>query len=332
MHKATFLQSIAEAQREEMQRDSRVFIMGEDLVFDFFGTTPNFIQQFGAERVRDTPLSEAGFVGAAAGAAMVGMRPIVDLNIASFVYPAMDQIVSIIAKSRYLYGGQAKLPLVIRMCMFYGNGNAAQHSDRPYPLFMSIPGLKIIVPSTPYDMKGLLKSAIRTDDPVLSFEDGTLWSGSAEIPDEEYLIPLGKADIKHAGTDTTVVAIAGAVRHAIAAAQLLEREGVSVEVIDPRTLVPLDRATILDSVRKTGRLVIADPANRSCGVAAEISAIVSEQGFWDLKAPVVRVTTPDTHIPFSPPLEQPLYPNKERIIKAVRHTLTPRAHAKELQA
>lgn len=321
MRKLTFLQAIGEAQREEMRRDPRVFIMGEDVVYNVFGTTAGFPDEFGLERIRDTPISEAGFVGAAAGAAMVGMRPIVDLTIATFAYPAMDQIVSIIAKSTYLYGGQAKVPLVIRMCMFYGNSNAAQHSDRPYPMFMGIPGLKIICPSTPYDMMGLLKTAIRDDDPVLSFEDGTLWTSSSEVPDDELLVPFGKADIKHPGSDVTVVAIAGAVRHALAAAQELQKEGISVEVVDPRTLVPLDRATILESVHRTGRLVVADIAHRTCGAASEISAIVAEDGFWDLKAPIVRVTTPDTHIPFSPPLEQPLYPNKERIARAVRHVL-----------
>jgi acetoin:2,6-dichlorophenolindophenol oxidoreductase subunit beta len=322
MHKVTFLQAITEAQREEMRRDPRVFIMGEDVVCNLYGATGGLGEEFGLERIRDTPISEAGIVGAGAGAAMVGMRPIVDVTIAPFIYPAMDQVVSIIAKSTYLYGGQAKLPLVLRANMMYNSGNAAQHSDRPYSLFMAIPGLKIIVPSNAYDMKGLLKTAIRDDDPVLCFEDATLWSSMSEVPDEDYLIPLGQADIKHKGTDVTVVAIAGAVNHALSAAHELHSVGTSVEVVDPRSLVPLDRTTILESVRRTGRLVIADPANRTCGAAAEISAIVAEEAFWDLKAPIVRVTTPDTHIPFNRSLEKPLYPSKERITRAVQHVLS----------
>jgi pyruvate dehydrogenase E1 component beta subunit len=318
----TYLDAIREAQREEMRRDDSVFIMGEDIVANVFGTTTGFAAEFGLERVRDTPISEAGFVGAAAGASMVGMRPIVDLTLASFVYPAMDQIVSIIAKSRYLYGGQTNLPLVLRMCMFYGNSNAAQHSDRPFPMFMGVPGLKIIAPSCPYDMKGLLKSAIRDNDPVLCFEDGTLWSSKNDIPDDvDLLIPLGKAEVKREGADVTVIAIAGTVLLALAAAEELQQEGISVEVIDPRSLVPLDSETILNSVKKTGRAVAVDPAHTTCSAASEISAIIAQEAFWDLRAPVMRVTTPDTHIPFSPPLEKPLYPSKARIIAAIRKTL-----------
>lgn len=319
MPKVSFLEAIRQAQFEEMARDDSVFLMGEDIRASVFGTTTGFVEAFGEERVRDTPISEAGFVGAAAGASMVGMRPIVDLTIATFVYPAMDQVCSIIAKSRYLYGGQAKLPLVLRMCMFYGNSNAAQHSDRPYPMFMGMPGLKIIVPSNPTDMKGLLKSAIRDNDPVMSFEDGTLWSGKSEVPDhDDFLVPIGVADVKREGSDVSIIAIGGAVPLALAAAEVLSEEGISAEVVDPRTLVPLDVDTILNSVIKTGRAVAVDPAHQSCSAASEISAIIVEHAFGALKAPVVRVTTPDTHLPFSPPIEKPLYPNKDRIISAVR--------------
>ncbi|MGE3594147.1 MAG: alpha-ketoacid dehydrogenase subunit beta [Dehalococcoidia bacterium] len=319
MTRMTFLEAIRQAQMEEMKRDRRVFLMGEDLVCNIFGTTTGFVEMFGKDRVRDTPISEAGFVGAAAGASMVGMRPIVDLTIASFAYLATDQICSIIAKSRYLYGGQASVPLVLRMCMFYGNGAAAQHSDRPYPMFMGVPGLTIIIPSNPSDMKGLLKSAIRSDDPVLCFEDGTLWSGKSDVPDDdEFLVPIGVADVKRPGTDITLVAIGGSVPHAIKAADSLSKEGISVEVIDPRTIAPMDYETILQSVNKTGRLVIADPAHRTCSVASEIAATVGEMGFGVLKAPIRRVTTPDTHIPFSASLEKSLYPSRERIESAVR--------------
>jgi pyruvate/2-oxoglutarate/acetoin dehydrogenase E1 component len=323
MAKLSFIEAIRMAQFEEMTRDERVFIMGEDIVSNIFGTTIGFIETFGAERIRDTPISEAGFVGAAAGASMVGMRPIVDLTVASFVYPAMDQICSIIAKSRYLYGGQARLPLVLRLAMVYGNSNAAQHSDRPYSMFMNMPGLKIIVPSNPCDMKGLLKSAIRDEDPVMCFEDVTLWSGKAEVPeDKDFLIPLGVADVKRQGTDVTVIGVAGGVRMALAAAEALKSEGISVEVVDPRTLAPLDRGTILRSVRKTGRAVVVDPAHMTCSAASEISATIAEHAFGALKAPVVRVTTPDVHLPFSPSMEKPLLPNKDKVIAAIRSVIS----------
>jgi pyruvate dehydrogenase E1 component beta subunit len=322
MRDITYLQAVYEAQHEEMQRDERVFIIGEDIETSFFGTTAGFLEEFGPKRVRNTPLSENGFIGAAAGAAMVGARPIVDVTIASFLYVAMDQLVSIVSKATYMYGGQARVPLVIRASMFYGGNNAAQHSDRPHPIFMNMPGFKIIAPSTPADMKGLLKSAVRDDDPVLSFEDGTLWATRGEVPDDgDVLIPLGEAEVKRAGIDVTVVAIAGTVPLALAAAAELEGSGVSIEVLDPRTLVPLDTAAILASVEKTGRLVVADPAHRMCSAASEISALVAEDGFWSLKAPIQRVTTPASHVPYSPALEKQMYPSTEKIVQAVRRTL-----------
>ncbi|TVV75959.1 alpha-ketoacid dehydrogenase subunit beta [Sphingomonas solaris] len=318
MARATYIEAIRQAQMEEMQRDARVFIMGEDIVCNVFGTTTGFTEMFGKERVRDTPISENGFIGASAGAAMVGMRPIVDVTISSFLYPAMDQIMSIIAKSRYIYGGQAMLPLVIRSCLFYGNSNAAQHSDRPYSMFMNVPGLKIIVPSDARDMKGLLKAAIRDDDPVLCFEDSTCWSSKADLPDDpDFLIPLGQGEVKREGTDLSIIAVAGGVPIALKAAQRLAKEGISVEVIDPRTLVPFDREIILKSVRKTGRAITVDPAHESCSVASEISATIVENAFDALRGPVLRVTTPDTHLPFSPAIEKALYPSVERIVAAV---------------
>jgi pyruvate dehydrogenase E1 component beta subunit len=322
MRDITYLQAVYEAQHEEMQRDERVFIIGEDIETSFFGTTAGFLEEFGSKRVRNTPLSENGFIGAAAGAAMVGARPIVDVTIASFLYVAMDQLISIVSKATYMYGGQARVPMVVRASMFYGGNNAAQHSDRPHPIFMNMPGFKIIAPSTPADMKGLLKSAVRDDDPVLSFEDGTLWASKGSVPDNgDLLIPLGEAEVKRQGKDVTVVAIAGTVPLALAAASELEASGVSVEVVDPRTLVPLDTATILSSVEKTGRLVVADPAHRTCSAASEIAALVAEDGFWSLKAPIQRVTTPASHVPYSPALEKQMYPTSEKIVQAVRRTL-----------
>jgi len=317
MRQITYLQAIGEAMREEMRRDPRVFLMGEDIEANVFGTATGFKEEFGADRLRDVPLSEAGFVGAAIGSAMVGMRPIVDLTIASFLYVAMDQIVSMAAKTTYMYGGQTHVPLVLRASMFFGGANAAQHSDRNYPMLMNVPGLKIITPSTPYDMKGLLKTAIREDDPMVSFEDGMLWGTRGDVPEEEYLIPFGVAEVKRAGTDVTVVAIASRVQEALAAAETLTKEGVSVEVIDPRTLVPLDKETILASVAKTGRLVVVEEAHRTCGAAAEIAAIVAEEGFWNLKAPIKRLAVPDVHIPFSPPLEKLMYPTASTIVSAI---------------
>ncbi|RVT42308.1 alpha-ketoacid dehydrogenase subunit beta [Sphingobium algorifonticola] len=319
MTKATYLEAIRQAQHEEMSRDPRVFIMGEDIICNVFGTTTGFVEAFGTERVRDTPISENGFIGAAAGASMVGMRPIVDATIASFLYPAMDQIMSIIAKSRYIYGGQARLPLVIRTCLFYGNSNAAQHSDRPYSMFMNVPGLKIMVPSNAYDMKGMLKAAIRDDDPVLCFEDSTCWTSKSDMPDDpDFMIPLGKGDIKREGTDISVIAVAGAVPLALKAAEVLAKEGISIEVVDPRSLVPLDKALILKSVRKTGRAITVDPAHQTCSAASEISALIVEQAFDALRGPVLRVATADTHLPFSPAIEKALYPTVDRIVTAAR--------------
>lgn len=317
----TFLEAIRDAQFEEMQRDPRVFIMGEDVECNMFGTFKGITDEFGASRLRNTPISEAGITGVAAGAAMVGMRPIVDYTIAPFLYPAMDQIISIVAKSRYLFGGQARVPVVLRANLIYGNGNAAQHSDRPYSLFMHIPGLKIIVPSSAHEVKGLLKTAIRDDDPVMCFEDVALWSSKSDIPEVEYLIPFGKAQVIREGGDATVVAIGAMVNHAKAAAEELAKDSISIEVIDPRTLAPLDRETILASVNKTGRLVIVDAATEACSAASEIAAMVAQEGFWDLRAPIQRVTTPNTHIPFSPALERGLYPSKDKVVAAVRRSL-----------
>lgn len=318
MRNLNYLAAIREAQLEEMRRDPTVFVMGEDIAHGVFGTSTGFLEEFGPERVRSTPISEAGFTGVAAGAAMAGMRPIVDYTIASFMYVAMDQLVSIVAKATYMYGGQAKMPVVFRAGLFFGGSNAAQHSDRPYPMFMGVPGLKILLPSTPYDVKGLLKTAVRSDDPVICFEDGALWGTSGPVPEEEYLIPFGVAEVKRPGTDVTVVAMASRVLEALKAAETLATEGISLEVIDPRTLVPMDHETILNSVAKTGRLIVVDEAHRTCSAASEIAAIVADEGFSSLKAPIKRLTTPDTQIPFSPPLEKILYPDASRIAVAAR--------------
>ena len=322
MHTVTYTEAVNEALFEEMERDDRVFVMGEDVAWNMLGETGGLLEKFGAERVRNTPISEAGFVGAGAGAAMVGMRPVVHMLIAPFVYVAFDQIVSIIAKSTYLYGGQARMPITLIAPMLYGAGNAAQHSDRPYSTLMTIPGLKLIAPANPHDAKGMLKSAIRDDDPVISFEDGSLWSLRSEVPDDDLLVPLGEAAVRREGSDVTIVAVAGAVRHAVKAGDRLAAEGIDAEVIDLRSIVPMDREAILTSVAKTGRLVVADPAHEMGSVASEIAAVVAQEGFWSLQAPIKRVTTPHTHIPFSADLERPLYPNAERITAAAQELMS----------
>jgi pyruvate/2-oxoglutarate/acetoin dehydrogenase E1 component len=233
----------------------------------------------------------------------------------------MDQFVNQVAKNRYMFGGQASLPVVFRSAMFYGLSTGAHHSDRPYPMFMNVPGLKIIAPASPVDAKGLLRAAIDSDDPVLTFEACLLWGMKEEVSDEEYRIPLGQARVVREGTDVTVVAISTAVPEAVKAADALQESGISVEVVDPRTLVPLDVDAIVRSVARTGRLVVADPAHRTCSAAAEISAIVAEEAFGSLRGPIVRVTTPDTQIPFSPALEKQLYPSRDGIAEAVLRML-----------
>ncbi|MXW58109.1 MAG: alpha-ketoacid dehydrogenase subunit beta [Acidimicrobiia bacterium] len=318
MRTVSYIQAVTEAMTEEMERDESVFIMGEDVAWNMMGDCTGMVEKFGVERVRNTPISEAGFVGAGAGAAMVGMRPIVHMLIAPFMYVAFDQIVSIIAKSTYTYGGQARLPITLRAPMMYGVSNAAQHSDRPYATLMTIPGLKLIAPATPHDAKGMLKAAIRDDNPVITFEDRSLWGQSSEVPDGELIVPLGQAAVRREGTDVTVVTVAGAITLGLAAAEQLASEGVSAEVIDLRSIVPMDTDTILESVAKTGRLLIADPAHEMGSVASEISAVVAQHGFWSLQAPIARVTTPHTHMPFNADLEKVLLPNTDKIVAEVR--------------
>lgn len=314
----TYLQAIHDAQLEEMARDERVMIMGEDLRAGLFGTSTGFVERFGALRVRDTPLSENAMVGAAVGAAMTGLRPIVDLTMASFMYCAVDQLVSQAAKSRYMFGGQASLPLVVRSAMFYSGLQGAQHSDRPYPMLMGVPGLRIVTPASPADAKGLLKTAIRSEDPVVCFEDQSLWTLREEIPEGEHLVPFGVAARRRDGDDVTVVAIAGAVKHALVAAERLAAEGVSVEVLDPRTLNPLDVDGIVAAVVRTGRLVVAEPAHLTCGAGSEIVARVVAAGFDSLRSAPVRVAMPDVHVPFSPALSPLMQVNAEKIAAAVR--------------
>ena len=321
MAELTFAEALNHAIKEEMRRDKSVFIMGESIRGGIYGVTGGLSQEFEELRVLDTPLSETGFMGAAVGAAAVGMHPIVG-SLSSFMWVAMDELVSQAAKMTYMFGGQVKLPIVYRAGITYGNNIAAHHTDRPHSMYMNMPGLKIVMPTTPADAKGMLKTAIRDDDPIIFFEDNNLMGARGEVPeDEECLVPFGAADVKREGSDVTVVALGAMAPRALAAAATLEGEGVSVEVVDPRSLVPLDKQAILDSVAKTGRLVVVDPAHKTCSAASEIAAMVAQEGFWTLQAPVQRVASLQVHFPFSPALEKLVFPNEEKIIAAVRKTL-----------
>lgn len=312
----TYLAAISEAQKEEMQRDTSVILIGEDIALY---SASGALGQLDANRTWNAPISELGFAGVGIGAAITGLRPIVDFTIANFIYLASDQIINQAAKLRYITGGQVRVPIVFRMSMWHNGGNAAQHSDRPYPMFMNVPGLKIIAPATPADMKGMLKSAIRDDDPVLVFEDNDLWGKKGPVPDDpDFLVPLGKAAVRREGKDVTIVSIAGCLLQALPAAEQLAKDGIDAELIDLRSLAPLDKDTILKSVAKTGRLVIVDYANRTNSAASEIAAIVAEEAFDALKAPIQRVTTPDVHIPYNLNVERTLYPSKEKIIASVK--------------
>ncbi len=316
MRTITYAEATLEALQEEFRRDPKTIHLGTDVVIPL-------AKEFGAARVRGTPIAESSFVGAAIGLAGSGFRPVVNLRMATFGFVAMDQMVNQAAKITYMFGGQASFPMVLRMTVGAGASMAAQHSINPYPMYMNVPGLKILLPSTPYDAKGLLKTAVRDNNPVICFEHSALVNLVGEIPDEEYTIPFGEAAVRRVGTDVTVVALARMAHLATEVAAEMERDGVSVEVIDPRTLVPLDREAIRESVVKTGRLVVVDEACQTCGAAAEIVSLVVEdrKSFRRLKSQPARVTGLDIPIPFSPPMERFAVPDKERIAAAVRSVL-----------
>ncbi|WP_229572609.1 alpha-ketoacid dehydrogenase subunit beta [Saccharolobus caldissimus] len=306
-----------------MERDPSVILMGEDIgVYGgAFGVTKGLIQKFGPDRVIDTPISEAGFIGAAIGAALAGLRPVVELMFVDFFGVAMDQIYNQMAKLRYMSGGQLKVPVTLRAPIGAGISAAAQHSQTLYSIFAHVPGLKVVVPSTPYDAKGLLISSIRDDNPVIFLEHKVLYGLKGEVPEEEYTIPLGKADIKREGDDVTVIGLARTVWHALDAAEQLSKEGISIEVIDPRTIVPFDKETVLKSVKKTGRVVIVDEDYDRCGFASWVASIIVDEAFEYLDAPIKRITTPNVPIPFSPPLEQYILPDAKKIINTVKSIL-----------
>ena len=323
MREVSFREALSEALQEEMRRDSRVFVMGEEvgLLGGAFRVTKGLRAEFGEERVRDTPISEAAIVGAALGAALRGMRPVAEIMYIDFLTVAMDQVINQAAKMRYMSGGAFSVPLVIRTTIGAGTSSAAQHSQNLQALFLQVPGLKIAVPSCPRDAKGLLKSAIRGEDPVLFVEHQRLYPAKGPVPDADETIPLGKADVKRRGRDVTVVATLAMVPLALEAARQLAAEGIECEVVDPRTLVPLDRATILESVRRTGRLVAVSEGPRTGGEAAEIAALAGEGAFASLKAPVRRVAALDVPIPFAPHLERAVLPGLADLLAAVRETV-----------
>jgi pyruvate dehydrogenase E1 component beta subunit len=321
MRKITYREALREALREEMRRDSTVFLLGEDIGRYWggaFKVTEGLAEEFGDERVRDTPISESAIIGTAVGAAITGMRPIAEIMFGDLTALAMDQIANQAAKIRYMFGGQAKCPLVIRTPFGAGVNIASHHSQSLEAWFMHVPGLYVAVPSTPYDAKGLLKTAIRGNNPVFFCEHKLLYPVEDEVPEEEYTIPFGVADIKREGADVTILAILYMVHKTLNAAKQLEKEGVDAEVVDPRTLTPLDKQAIIRSVKKTGRLVIVSEDCKTAGVSAEIAAMVAEEAVDYLDAPIKRVAEPDTPIPFSPPLEQYVIPDEKAIMKAVK--------------
>jgi pyruvate/2-oxoglutarate/acetoin dehydrogenase E1 component len=323
MREISYRQAVQEALREEMQRDESVFLLGEDIA-EFGGSykvTAGLLQEFGPERVRNTPISEAAIVGAALGSALVGMRPVAELMYIDFCAIAMDQIVNQVAKVRYMFGGKAKASLVIRTQGGAGRSSAAQHAQSLEAWFVHIPGLRVVQPSTPYDAKGLLKTAIRDDNPVMFIEHKLLYPVQGPVPEEEYLIPFGQADIKRAGSDVTVVATSRMVHRALAAAEKLAPDGIDVEVIDPRTLNPLDEETLFTSVRKTQRLVIVHEAYERGGIGAEIAALVASKALDSLDAPIERVASLNTPMPFNPKLEDYVVPNEARIIAGIKRVL-----------
>src|SRR2546422_4516783 len=316
----TFAQAVREALAEEMRRDASVCIFGEDVAEAGtpFKVLSGLVEEFGTERVIDTPISEAGFTGVAVGAAMTGLRPVVDIMFGDFVGLIMDQMVNQAAKVHYMSGGRWKVPMVLRTTLGATRRSAAQHSQSLHAWFCHIPGLKVVMASTPYDAKGLMKTAIRDDNPVVFFEDKMMYRLKGPVPQEDYTIPFGLADVKRAGSDVTIVATSSMVQVALGAAKLLEEEGISAEVIDPRTMWPLDEKTLIDSAKKTARVIVVDEGYARYGVTAEIASVIAEGAFFNLEAPVKRIGAMHVPIPFSPPLEDATIPTEQSVFEAAR--------------
>jgi len=320
LREITYAQAINEALAYNLEKDKRVFLIGEDIgkYGGIFQVTVDLLDQFGPDRVIDAPVSEEGFVGAAIGAAMTGMRPVAELMFLDVSTCAMDMIVNQMAKIHYMSGGRAKVPMVLRMPTGAGKGSAAQHSQSFHAFFWGIPGLLVVTPSTPYDAKGLLNTAIANENPVIFVEHKMLYATKGHVPEGYYTLPFGKADVKREGKDMTIVATHAMVGRSLAVADEAKKEGIEIEVIDPRTLRPLDKRPILESVRKTGKLIVADEGTLTCGVCSEISAWIAEEAIESLQAPILRVGSPDTPVPFSPFLETLYVPREEAVREAVR--------------
>jgi pyruvate dehydrogenase E1 component beta subunit len=317
----TFIEAVREGFRQAMMRDKRVIILGEDVKVSIFGTTKFLWDEFGDKRIIDTPICESAFVGAAIGAAMAGMRPVVEIMFSEYLYLAMDQIATQAASWHYITGGQVKVPLVVEVLYGTRGSGAYSHSQSLEASFLNPPGLKIVCPSTPYDAKGLLKSAIEDDSPVLFFEHRKILAMKGEVPEEEYSIPIGEANVWRQGKDVTILGTSWTTHQSMKAAQILENDGVQAEVIDLRTLKPLDKKTIVNSIKKTGRLVIVEEGRKMGGYGAEIAATVAEECIDCLDAPIRRVASIDTPVPFSPPLEERYLPNELKIAEAVKSIL-----------
>jgi pyruvate dehydrogenase E1 component beta subunit len=323
MREISYAEALKEALRQCMAEDERVILLGEDigLYGGVFQVTAGLLQEFGPTRVIDTPISESGFVGAAVGAALTGMRPVVEIMFIDFSTCGMDMIINQMAKMHYMFGGRGTVPMVLRTNIGAGRGTGAQHSQSFHAVFAHTPGLMVVAPATPYDAKGLLIEAIRNENPVVFVEHKKLYLEKGPVPEEMYAIPFGTGEIKRTGKDVTIVATHALVGRSLRAADEVAGEGIDVEVVDPRTIVPLDKAMILESVKKTGRLLVADEGPKTCGVAAEIAAMVAEEGIFHLRAPVERVCSPDTPVPFSPPLEKAYIPDEKDLLPAIRRLM-----------
>jgi pyruvate dehydrogenase E1 component beta subunit len=316
----TFAQAIREALAEEMRRDERVCILGEDVAEAGtpFKVLSGLVEEFGTSRVIDTPISEAGFTGIGVGAAMTGMRPVIDIMFGDFLTLTMDQLVNQAAKVHYMSGGKWKVPMVLRTTLGATRRSAAQHSQSLHAWLSHVPGLKVVLPSTPYDAKGLLKSAIRDDNPVIFFEDKMMYKQKGPVPAEDYTLPLGVADVKRVGNDITLVATSSMVEVALGAAVLLEKAGISAEVIDPRTTWPLDEKTLVDSAKKTSKAIVIDEGYGRYGITGELASVIAEGAFYNLEAPVKRMGAMHVPIPFSPPLEDVTVPTVQSVFEAAR--------------
>jgi len=317
MRKITLSKAVNEALAEEMRRDETVFIIGEDVAEAGtpFKILSGLVEEFGTNRVIDTPISEPGFMGIGVGAAMTGMRPVVDLMFGDFIFLIMDQLCNQAAKTHYMSGGKLNVPLVLRTNLGATRRSAAQHSQSLHAIVAHIPGVKVALPSSAYEAKGLLKTAIRDDNPVVIFEDKLMYQDSAEVPEEEYTIPFGVANVKREGTDITLIGTSSMVQVCEAAAEILAQQGISAEVIDPRTIVPLDEKTLIESAKKTSRVIVVDEGHQSFGVTSEIASRINEKAFYYLDAPAVRIGAMDVPIPFSPALEDLTVPSPEVVVK-----------------